>query len=92
MLGAAALLPQQPVMLGALALLPKNAPGLRIAWQPKSCSCKTDAPCAAACPLALNPRHIKGPSRRDCTLCGDCLKACAKRGGALGLRFRPSPK
>lgn len=83
----------QSVMLGAAAhLLPQKAPGLRIAWQPNSCSCKKESPCAAACPLALNPRHIKGPSRRDCTLCGDCLKACAKHGGALGLRFRANTK
>lgn len=83
----------QSVMLGTAALiLPKQVPGLRIAWQAKSCSCKKESPCVESCPMALTPRHIKGPSRRDCTLCGDCLRACAKHGGALGLRFRVNPK
>ena len=82
----------QSVLLGAAATaLPRHvrqwrAPGLRIAWQAKSCSCTKESPCAAACPLGLNPRHVKGPSRRDCILCGDCLKTCAERGGALGFR------
>ena len=74
----------QSVLLGLAArFLPKGMPGMRIGWQASRCSCGKDAPCRKACSLGLNPRTLDGPARRDCTMCGDCLKACASKGGAL---------
>lgn len=78
----------QSVLLGLAArALPGKAPGLRIAWHASRCVCKQEAPCRQACSLALNPRQAPGPSRRDCSMCGDCLKICATRGGALRWRL-----
>ncbi len=77
----------QSVLLGTAArCLPAKAPGLRIGWTAAHCSCRGDAPCRAACPLQLNPRRPDGPERRDCTVCGECLRACESRGGALGWK------
>jgi ferredoxin-type protein NapH len=74
----------QSVFLGLAArFLPRSVAGMRIGWQASRCSCGKDAPCRAACSLGLNPRNAAGPERRDCTMCGDCLKACARKGGAL---------
>lgn len=74
----------QSVLLGcASAPLPRSLPGLRIRWSPKKCTCGSGNYCAKACSMNLNPRHINGPSRRDCTMCGDCIEACKKHGGAL---------
>lgn len=71
----------QSVLLGAAAgLLPKSMPGLRIGWKKEKCSCK-EAACDKACQFSLTPR--KNPERSDCVMCGDCVAACAKRGGAL---------
>lgn len=79
----------QSIFLGLSAwILPKFAPGLRIQWTPKKCDCGKANPCAAACPMNLNPRHKDGPPRRDCTMCGDCVEACKKCGGALGYEFK----
>lgn len=79
----------QSVMLGLAAwLLPKNWPGLRVGWNPASCTCKGEVPCRAACSLGCEPRHKAGPSRRDCIMCGDCVKACSRRGGALHWQWR----
>lgn len=33
-----------------------------------------------------------GPPRRDCVMCGDCLKACAARGGALRWSLRAASR
>ena len=78
----------QSVLLGLSArFFPRAGKGLRIDWQAKRCSCGKDAPCRAACSLGLNPRNVEGPERRDCTMCGDCVKACASKGGALCLKF-----
>ena len=78
----------QSVLLGLSArFFPRAGKGLRIGWQAKCCSCGKDAPCRAACSLGLNPRNVEGPERRDCTMCGDCVKACASKGGALCLKF-----
>lgn len=84
----------QSVLLGAAArCLPAKAPGLRIGWTAAQCSCRGEVPCKAACPLQLNPRRLDGPERRDCTVCGECLRACESRGGALGWRvFHRQPK
>ncbi len=71
---------------GAAACAPKALPALRIGWNAQQCTCKGAPPCAAACPLGLQPRQSAGPPRRDCTLCGECLKACAAHGMALGWR------
>ena len=77
----------QSVLLGAAArCLPAKAPGLRIGWTATQCSCRGEVPCRAACPLQLNPRRPDGPERRDCTVSGECLRACESRGGALGWR------
>lgn len=79
----------QSVLLGAAArCLSDRAPGLRIGWQVEKCSCKGKFPCQQACSLDLNPRRRGGPDRRDCTHCGDCLKACAGYGKALEWRGR----
>lgn len=83
----------QSVLLGLAArCLPAQAPGLRIAWHAPRCACKGEAPCRQACSLALNPRRATGPPRRDCVMCGDCLKACATRGRALRWQFGPACK
>lgn len=80
----------QSVLLGIAAKsLPPAMPGLRIRWQAELCSCKGEFPCRAICSLALNPRSRGGPERRDCTQCGDCLKVCALRGGALVWQVIP---
>ncbi|MBQ7609262.1 MAG: 4Fe-4S binding protein [Desulfovibrionaceae bacterium] len=74
----------QSVLLGfASGSLPDNCLGLRIRWNPKACTCKGEAPCRQACTLGLNPRHILGPNRRDCTQCCDCVQACSAKGQAL---------
>ena len=79
----------QSVLLGLAArCLPQGAPGLRMTWRASACTCKGETPCRAACSLALNPRRAAGPPRRDCVMCGDCLKACAARGGALRWSLR----
>ena len=52
-------------------------------WRASACTCKGETPCRAACSLALNPRRAAGPPRRDCVMCGDCLKACAARGAEM---------
>ncbi len=81
----------QSVMLGASAwLLPRKAPGLRLAWQAQKCTCGKESPCAKACSLKLNPRKKGGPKRRDCIMCGDCVSACADYGKALGFSTRNS--
>lgn len=77
----------QSVLLGLAArLLPKKVPGLRIGWQPRKCSCRGISPCRMACPMALDPRRLDGPGRRDCIVCGDCLKTCRNHGQALEWR------
>lgn len=83
----------QSVLLGLAArCLPAKAWGLRIARHAPRCACKGEAPCKQACSLALNPRQAAGPPRRDCVICGDCLKACATRGRALRWQLRPACK
>ncbi|MBQ9105024.1 MAG: 4Fe-4S binding protein [Mailhella sp.] len=82
----------QSVLLGLSArLFPRSAKGLRIGWQAARCSCGKDAPCRAVCSLGLNPRTMEGPERRDCTMCGDCVKACASKGGALRMVCATAP-
>ncbi|GAB1254429.1 4Fe-4S binding protein [Desulfovibrio falkowii] len=74
----------QSVLLGAAArCLPARGSGLRVAWHAADCTCKGERPCRDTCSLELDPRRPGGPDRRDCTMCGDCLRACADRGGAL---------
>lgn len=76
----------QSLLLGASASrLPKALPGMRIKWKKEKCSCK-GAPCEKACQFALQPR--KNPNRFDCTMCGDCIAACAKNGAALSFSFK----
>ncbi len=74
----------ESVLLGlASGSLPHACPGLRVKWNPRACTCKGKSPCEEACTLALHPRHIHGPNRRDCTQCCDCVQACASHGKAL---------
>lgn len=81
----------QSVTLGLAArCLPPKAPGLRIAWHAQHCTCKGEMPCKQACSLALAPRQAGGPPRQDCVMCGECLTACAMRGGALRWQIRPA--
>lgn len=78
----------QSVFLGLSAwALPKFCPGLRISWQSQKCDCGKESPCAAVCTLNINPRHKNGPGRNVCSMCGDCVKACEKHGGALGFEI-----
>lgn len=75
----------QSVLLGlAASCLPRTIPGLHLVWQASRCTCKGESPCQNACKLGCNPRKIV---RRDCSLCGDCAHACARRGGALTLHL-----
>jgi ferredoxin-type protein NapH len=62
--------------------------GLRIAHAPGRCACGPASPCRQACGLDLNPRRPGGPGL-SCTHCGDCVSACASRGGALSFDFGP---
>lgn len=74
----------QSVLLGAAAwILPKKIPGLRIRWNAKKCVCGKNSPCRDACSLGLDPRKKEGPNRRDCLMCGACLKTCDHYGKAL---------
>lgn len=72
----------QALLLGCVAFLASRLPlGWRIGWNGRRCSCKGVTPCRNACSLGLNPRTIEGPSRFDCTMCGDCIRACRRKGG-----------
>lgn len=78
----------QSVLLGAMAhLFPQNLPGFRIALNKNKCICKKKFPCTSACSLNLNPRKQIGPKRRDCSMCGNCVNACAHNGKALNFTF-----
>lgn len=80
----------QSVLLGmASGRLPKLWPGLRISWNKNKCQCK-GAPCEKACQFGLHPR--KTPDRSQCSMCGDCIAVCAKKGKALGWDFRSDKK
>ncbi len=79
----------QSVVLGLAArCLPGRLPGLRVRWNAHRCTCRGEHPCISVCSLDLNPRQQGGPSRRDCTMCGDCLRACAGHGRALHWEWR----
>lgn len=81
----------QSVFLGLSSWsLPKSIPGLRIAWHAGKCNCGNKNPCANACTLNINPRHKNGPARNVCIMCGDCVKACEKHGGALSYTLKKS--
>ena len=73
----------QAIVLGASAWLASRLPlGLRIGWNPRKCTCRGGVRhCQSACSLCLTPRTHTGPSRLDCTMCGDCVRACHKKGG-----------
>lgn len=74
----------QSVLLGlAASARPDRLAGLEIGWQSGACTCGARSPCREACPAQLNPRTKNGPSRRDCLMCGDCVKACSRYGKAL---------
>lgn len=59
--------------------------GVAVRWTAARCTCKGETPCAAACSLGLRPLHKDGPPVAHCVQCGDCVTACAARGGALRL-------
>lgn len=78
----------QSVCLGLAARC--NPRVLGVYWTAARCNCRAgDRPCSAACSLRLEPRRKNGPSRIECVQCGDCLRACAQRGGALRAGFGP---
>lgn len=78
----------QSVLLGLMArVMPAKLPALRIVWQPEQCGCGKASPCRAACTMNLNPRQKNGPPRRDCTMCGACVSACASCGKALSYKL-----
>jgi len=61
-----------------------NPWSLRVRFSPARCTCGKAAPCRGACTLELDPRRPGGPGL-ECTNCGDCVGACARRGRALSL-------
>lgn len=83
----------QSVFLGlAAAAKPAKAPGLCITWNSQACTCGKNSPCRTVCKLGLNPRHKNGPSRRDCSMCGDCVSKCSQMGKALKFSFSANKK
>ncbi len=79
----------QSVLLGLTSrCLPGWMPGLCVRRNAHRCPCRGEHPCITVCSLGLNPRQPGGPSRRDCTMCGDCLRACAGHGRALHWEWR----
>ncbi|MCD4719104.1 MAG: 4Fe-4S binding protein [Desulfobacula sp.] len=78
----------QSVLLAVAKLF--NPFRLKIIFEKKRCiGSKIPCPCQKACSLDLDPRRLNGSSEAQCTNCGDCVDACRKTGGALGLRFGP---
>lgn len=76
----------QSVLISAVGLLfPKR---FRVRFKRRSCTCPTsDRACRKACSLALNPRAPVASQLAQCSNCGDCVDACAKRGKALSFGF-----
>lgn len=73
--------PQSALISLAGLALPKR---LRIGFAESACVCRPAArACRAACSLNLNPREFTPAQKTQCTNCGDCIDACAKRGRAL---------
>ncbi len=78
----------QSLLLGAAALpASKLHVGFRVEWRKEACTCRNGSPCGAACSMGLHPRAPGGPSRLDCTMCGDCIRICSSRGGALRWKW-----
>lgn len=73
-----------PQML-LLALVSRlNPRRLRVGFAPRRCRCgQGPEPCGRACPLDLGPKTMPGLVAAQCNNCGDCVIACAGRGGAL---------
>ncbi|MBW1867626.1 MAG: 4Fe-4S binding protein [Deltaproteobacteria bacterium] len=68
---------------------------LKVVFEKERCiGSKALSPCQKICSLDLDPRRLDGRIEAECTNCGDCVDACRKTGGALGLGFgrsrRPS--
>ncbi len=68
---------------------------LKVVFEKERCiGSKALSPCQKICSLDLDPRRLDGTIEAECTNCGDCVDACRKTGGALGLGFgrsrRPS--
>ena len=79
--------PQSVLISLAGLVLPKR---LRIGFAERSCVCRPSArACRAACSLNLNPRELTPAQKTQCTNCGDCIDACAKRGRALHFALAP---
>jgi ferredoxin-type protein NapH len=64
-----------------------NPKGFGIHRTASRCICKGKRPCLSACSLRLDVCGKDGPSRGECSQCGDCVHACAERGGALRQGF-----
>lgn len=54
-----------------------------VRWEASCCSCKGETPCAAACTLGVQPRRKDGPDALRCSICGECVSVCARKGRAL---------
>lgn len=54
-----------------------------VRWEASCCSCKGETPCAAACTLGVQPRRKDGPDAVRCSICGECVSVCARKGRAL---------
>ncbi len=54
-----------------------------VRWEAACCSCKGETPCAAACTLGVQPRRKDGPDAVRCSICGECVSVCARKGRAL---------
>lgn len=79
--------PQSVLISLAGLAFPKR---LQVRFARRACTCKaSDRACVAACSLDLNPRETTPAQKLECTNCGDCIDACAKRGGALRFGFAP---
>lgn len=81
----------QSVLIGLAGLVPPKR--LRIGFAEQACVCRPSArACRAACSLNLNPREPGPAQKAQCTNCGDCVDACAKRGRALHFALAPGKK
>lgn len=81
----------QSVLLSLAARLWPSGPGL--SRDMKRCTCAPgDRACGKACSLGLDPRIPGSASRGECTHCGACVAACARRGGALSLFSCSAPR
>lgn len=81
-----ALCPQALLLMVAAWCGQKLPLRMAVRRRAERCSCAPqERPCAAVCSMGLNPKSKGGPPCALCTQCGDCVTACARKGGALRL-------